>query len=233
MNNIALSAPTGVGFVVLACATTLAIRCNLGNLVIAYLAAQTLFCLANLWVMQKWLPQDRAYLAFFGFLGIVLVFDLLLAICWLDDFWTGSLCFVALVTAAFFSGLRLWQCIAEKAPPEVLAKNKFHILLILVQSGIMLVCGVISLLYLCRPLSPELNAAALCCGLYWTLTGAWGWAFAGSLGKWQTANYFVSPFVTIACFGWLAVMLSGAQPELARQHIADESVVELVWEETT
>ena len=222
MNNIALSAPTAVGFVVLACATTLAIRRNMSGLLIAYLVAQTLFCLSNWWVMQKWLPQDRAYFAFFGFLFIVLCFAVGLAVVWLDDFWTGLPCFVSLCVAAFLLGVLLWQGIAEKASAETLARNKFNILLILVQGATFMVCGTVALLYLRRPLGPEIAAAVFACGLYWFLTGAWGWAFAGSLGKWKTANFFVSPMLAVCCFGWLAVMLSGAQPEAATQNSHDE-----------
>lgn len=218
VNNIALSAPTAVGFVVLACTTTLAIRRNMSGLLISYLAAQTLFCLSNWWVMQRWLPQDRAYLGFFGFLFIVFCFSVVLTISWIGDFWTGSLCFLSLCVAAFFSGLLLWQGIAEKNHGVVPPQAK----LIIIQGATMLVFGAIALLYLRRPLAPEISAAVFCCGLYWFLTGAWGWAFAGSLGKWKTANFFVNPMLTAGCFGWLAVMLMSGQLESARQHARDE-----------
>lgn len=221
MNNIALSAPTAVGFVVLACTTTLAIRRNLSGLLISYLAAQTLFCLSNWWVMQKWLPQDRAYFAFFGCLFIVLCFEFALTVCWIDDFWIGAPCLVSLCTAAWLSGWLLWQGIAEQS----VGKAPIQAKLIIVQSASMLVFGAVALLYLRRPLAPELAAAVFCCGLYWFLTGAWGWAFAGSLGKWKTANYFVSPMLTATCFGWLAVMLISGQWESARQHAQDEPIV--------
>lgn len=218
MNNIALSAPTGVGFVILACATTLAIRRNLDGLLIAYLAAQTLFCLSNWWVMQRWLPQDRSYLAFFGFLFVVLCFELALAVCWLDDFWIGIPCLVALAIAAGLCGWLLWQGIAERTVGKAPVQAK----LIIIQGATMMVCGIVALLYLRRPLAPELAAAVFCCGLFWLLTGAWGWAFAGSLGKWKTANFFVTPMLTAGCFGWLAVMLISGQLESARQHSSDE-----------
>ena len=228
MNDIALSAPTAVGFAALACATTLAIRRGMDGLLIAYLVAQTLFCLANWWVMQKWLPQDRSYRIFFGFLFVLLCFDVVLAISWLDDFWIGLPCGVSLGVAAFFCAMLLWQGIAEKNHGIVSPGAKLTI----IQSGTLLVCGAAALLYLRRPLSPEVHAAVFCCGLFWFLAGAWGWAFAGSLGRWKTANYFVTPMLTAACFFWLAVMLSGAQPEAATQHSEDESAIsELhLWE---
>lgn len=49
---------------------------------------------------------------------------------------------------------------------------------------------------------------------------------AGTRGKVQAGdvdlNYYVGQFIAIVCFAGLACLLSGAQPEAARQHGVDE-----------
>lgn len=210
---------TFVSFLAVAWATAAALKHSLPWPHSAYLIAQSLFALCGWWIAQRVSVTSREYLFFFGTFGLVLLFAIWVALYYPIHRGISLLLIPSLAVALFFCGLRIYEVLGRKAPVPS------HITLSLVNGGVLLFCGIMALLSLVEPLSPDLVKATTSLGFFWFLQGLFGWMHAATRGRLQLLNEFAPQFIAIVCFAGLAVWLSGAQPESARQHSSDELVL--------
>lgn len=214
-----------VSFIAVAMAVAMSLKHRLPWIISAYLIAQTLFALCGWWVELTSGHESRAYLFFFGTFALVLVLAIGCALFAPMPRWIGLMGIVSLAVALFFAGARIY---AAKAPVSSGGT------LSLVNGGVLLLCGILALLSLVEPLSADMSKAEFCLGMFWTLQGLFGWVFAASRGKvWAFGvdlNDFAPQFIAIVCFAGLAVLLSGAQPELGRQEIRGMVTAQVEYE---
>jgi len=211
-----------VSFIAVAWATAMACKHRLPWTVWSYLAAQSLFTLCAWWVSQG--ASNRVYRAMFHALGIVLVLALVRTVAWPMSFWNIGL-FPSLFFAVLFAGFRIYWPLM----PLLTAREREWLLIPLIYGGIFLFCGFIAILAQVEHLSPELSYSSLALGINWIAQGVFAWVLVANRGKLQVGgvdlNEFIPQFVAIICFAGLAMWLSGAQPESARQHARDEVTI--------
>lgn len=209
-----------VSFLALCMAFVMAFKHRLPWVFCAFLVTQGLFTLCGWWVGRNNHPSSREYLLFFATFVLPLIFAIGCSLYYPIDRWLAVRMVPALIVALYFCGKRIYE-VLERSEPV-----KSQTTLTLECGGVMLFCGITTLLSLVEVLPPDLRKATICLGINWTLQGLFGWVLAATRGKLTVRgvdlNDFVPQFIAIICFAGLAVMLSGAQPESARQHARDE-----------